>query len=138
LTARKTALVVDDDDVSKTLAERQLTELGLQCDFASDGEEALDAVRVTDYDLILMDVMMPGMNGLEATSHIRELELRQGKKRVPIIAMTAIGDEDDALRAGMDDFLRKPVMRDELHAVVAKWLPSQLSSRGREGTRREA
>lgn len=118
----KKALIVDDDGDSQTLAKAHLAKIGLMCDSVSDGEEALGAVGFSNYDLIFMDVKMPGMNGLEATSRIREHELRRGKKRVPIIALTVSHEKEKAMHAGIDDIVLKPIDLQSLSSVVEKWL----------------
>ena len=107
-------LVVEDDQENSTLAGKMLQSLGYRAEFAAHGGEAVQAFETGKYFAILMDVVMPVMNGLEATRKIRE---RETGSRIPIIALTANampGDRERCLAAGMDDFLSKPFKRDEL------------------------
>jgi CheY-like chemotaxis protein len=104
-----------------------LERVGLRVDVAANGYEALAALEQDSYDLIIMDLQMPGMNGFEATVQIRRRE-RSGR-RTPIIALTTFTTEDDrkrCLEAGMDDHVPKPVESSSLHASIAKWLGRTL------------
>lgn len=95
---------------------------GLDADVAVDGIEAVDMAAATAYDLILMDVQMPRMDGLDATRRLRAIP---GRVLVPIIAMTANAFADDRARclaAGMDDFIAKPVDPEILYATILRWL----------------
>src|SRR5207244_8365366 len=96
---------------------------------ANNGRLAAEIAQGGHFDLIFMDIQMPEMDGFQATAAIRELQ-RQSGKRVPIVAMTAhvmAGDREKALAAGMDDYISKPLMRDELRQVVDR--NSQISAR---------
>jgi len=100
-----------------------LTKAGLSADVAENGIEAVDAVERHDYDLILMDVQMPVLDGLEATRRIRALPTDRAK--TPIIAMTAHamnGDREKCLAVGMDDYLPKPIHPDTFIAIIHRWL----------------
>ena len=114
-------LVVDDNAVNQRVAALTLKKFGYACDLASDGAEAVAAHERSPYDLILMDVQMPGMDGLEATRRIRALP---GHPHRPwIIAVTAGAFEEDrlnALAAGMDDFLNKPLNAELLKDSIAR------------------
>jgi len=120
--SRLRVLVVDDASSNRMLATALLKKLGFTADTAADGREATEAVARHPYGLVLMDVMMPVMSGLEAASEIRRME--SGRTRVPIVAMTAASSEDDRARAaeaGMDGFLAKPVRSADLRTVLARW-----------------
>jgi PAS domain S-box-containing protein len=113
-------LVAEDNAVNQALAMRYLRKLGHQPTVVSNGREALDAVLKRHYDLVLMDVQMPQMDGLEATAAIREWEGKHGG-HLPIVAMTAHamkGDRERCLDAGMDEYLTKPVERQALDATI--------------------
>lgn len=112
-------LIAEDNPINQKLSTRVLNKLGYEVDVASNGKEAIDAFIDMKYDLILMDVQMPDMDGLEATKKIRTLP---GKQPV-IIAMTANamqGDREMCLKAGMDDYISKPVNLEELVTKLEK------------------
>jgi CheY-like chemotaxis protein len=109
--------------VNRKIAIIMLSHAGYTVVTAADGREAIDSIRQADFDLVLMDVQMPVMDGVEATRRIRELAGKAGQ--LPVIAMTAnamSGARERYLAAGMDDYLTKPFMRDALLAVVARWI----------------
>jgi CheY-like chemotaxis protein len=121
-------LVVEDDDTLRLLTTKQLTRLGFPSDAVEDGSHALRKTAELTYRLILMDVQMPQMDGIEATIAIRQAEQANNRKRVPIIAMTANPDRSLCLNADMDDFLFKPVMLPELEQLLKKWLGKEEKS----------
>jgi len=129
-------LLVEDNPVNQRITQRMLEKAGYRVESVSDGLRALDAVTRDHYDLVLMDVQMPEMDGIEATARIRQLETPHGQ--VPIVAMTAnamLGDRERCLAAGMNDYLSKPARREELERVVRRWLLQEtepLSARGAE------
>jgi signal transduction histidine kinase/CheY-like chemotaxis protein len=118
-------LVVEDTPMNQQLAIWTLEKLGCSVDIAENGEVALKKMRSDVYDLILMDLQMPGMDGLTAAHEIRRIEVTEALKMTPIVAMTAhVLDEDRILakKAGMQDFLIKPVSADEFQRVLSKFL----------------
>jgi hypothetical protein len=118
-------LLAEDNKVNQMLAERLLTKMGHQVTIASTGLEAFQAFSQQNFDLVLMDVQMPEMDGFEATAKIRMQE-RQGGRHVPVIAMTAhamAGDRERCLMAGMDDYISKPISRKELSDAIDRQLP---------------
>jgi two-component system sensor histidine kinase/response regulator len=123
--SRGRLLVVEDNVVNQKVAVRLLENLGYKADVAASGLEAIDALRLLPYDMVLMDCHMPEMDGFDATRRIRELETRGDSNRhIPIIALTANAMEEDrerCLRAGMDDYISKPVSVDQLIRTLAKW-----------------
>lgn len=119
---RKRILVVEDDNVLRIMTERQLEHLGYQATSSKDGASALMASSDFRPHLILMDVQMPVMDGLEATQYIRISEEILALAHVPIIAMTANPDREICFQAGMDDFLFKPITLKELSAMIVKWI----------------
>ncbi len=118
-------LLVEDDDINLEVARELLRGVGFEVDTAAHGGEALTKARAHAYDLILMDVHMPVMDGLAATHAIR---LLADCKTTPILAFTASAFDEDrkaCLAAGMDDFVTKPVEPDALYASLLKWLPQR-------------
>ena len=116
-------LVVDDQALNREITALQLKRLGVACRTVSSGREAVEAFRQQKFSLILMDCVMDGMDGLEATRTIRALE--SGAGRIPVVALTARVLEEEAdkwLGSGMDDFLAKPTTREELEQTLLRWL----------------
>ncbi|MFO0690386.1 MAG: response regulator [Myxococcota bacterium] len=134
-------LVVEDNPVNQRVARAMLAKLGCEAVLADDGPAALERLENESFDIVLMDVMLPGMDGLEVTRRIRarraepELAGAEGG-RLPIIAVTAHGakeDREDCLAAGMDDWLTKPFGVDQLVARLERWLPHAFAPRTPEG-----
>jgi PAS domain S-box-containing protein len=120
-------LVVDDNSVNLSVALGFLLKHGIKADTAGSGAEAIDQVRTGQYDLVFMDHMMPGMDGIEALAAIRALEGEYYKK-LPLVALSAnaiSGMREFFLASGMDDFLAKPIDPIELNRVLLKWLPPE-------------
>jgi CheY-like chemotaxis protein len=118
-TSNQLVLVVEDNAVMLKLARLRLAKYRVQIHTAHNGAEALRKVQTHQYRLILMDVMMPEIDGLEATRRIRMLEQRLGR-RPPIVGLTAHADKESCMQAGMDDFVEKPGDYDR---IVFQWLP---------------
>jgi two-component system, sensor histidine kinase and response regulator len=121
-------LIAEDNYVNQRVAVLQLQQIGFIADVVSNGDEALEAIRNKNYDLILMDCQMPIMDGFEATREIRKAEIRTGK-RIPIVAMTAHameGDREKCIAEGMDDYISKPVNPTVLGSMLEKWLQVQI------------
>jgi signal transduction histidine kinase/CheY-like chemotaxis protein len=122
-------LLVEDNRINQRVAGDLLAGLGVEVDMASDGVEAVECTMGQNYDLVLMDVQMPQMDGLEATRQIRAA----GLAALPIVGLTAnafVSDRDDCLAAGMSDFLAKPVTRAKLEGMLAAWLPAHSEAIG--------
>ncbi len=118
-------LVVEDSLPNRKVAEAMLNRAGLSVVTAENGQLALDILESEEVDLVLMDVRMPVMDGLEATRRLRQRELELGLDRIPIMALTANAmpeDRDACLAEGMDDFIPKPINRKHLLDVLGRWL----------------
>jgi CheY-like chemotaxis protein len=115
-------LLAEDNLVNQRLAVRLLRKMGHQVAVAQTGREALYALRSEKFDLVLMDVQMPEMDGFEATREIRRRE-QSTQEHIPVIAMTAHamnGDHESCLQAGMDDYVAKPINREELRQTIER------------------
>ena len=121
-------LLAEDNEVNRVLATTILERLGHHATVAVDGAEAVALCARGRFDLVLMDMQMPVMDGLQATARIRALD--SPMRRVPVIALTAnalLGDRDRCLAAGMDDYLPKPFNADQLGSMIDQWLPGRAS-----------
>ncbi len=119
-------LLAEDNAVNQLVAKGILAKMGIQVDAVESGAEAIAALQRVSYDLVLMDVQMPDMDGLEASRQIRDPRSEVLNHHIPIIAMTASamqGDRDRCLAAGMNDYVSKPVKLKELTAALDRWLP---------------
>ena len=126
-TQQRTVLVVEDNEINAQIASELLSQAGLAVRVASNGMAAVDEVRAGGVDLVIMDVQMPVMDGLEATTRIRELGY--SPESLPILAMTAHTDAAsrlDGKNVGMNDYLTKPVDPAALYAALERWLPGGL------------
>ena len=125
-------LLADDNTTNQQVAVGLLKKLGLRVDAVANGQEAIQALTSLPYDLVLMDVQMPELDGLAATRQIRNPESAVRNHGIPIIAMTAYamqGDREKCLAAGMNDYLAKPVSPQALVAVLDQWLPKEPTAR---------
>jgi CheY-like chemotaxis protein len=117
-------LVVEDNSINQKVAVKMLDAFGFQTGIASNGKEALEALQKGHYDIVLMDIHMPEMDGYEATRQIRQSPSGTIPKEIPVIAMTANamkGDREKCLAAGMDDYISKPINPRELNETLVKW-----------------
>jgi PAS domain S-box-containing protein len=116
-------LLVEDNPTNQLIANDMLTRMGLVVDLADNGLEAVDKSTSTTYDAILMDIQMPELDGIKATRRIREIKMNEP---IPIIALTAAAMEDDkkaCMKAGMNDFVTKPIDIDLLASALLRWIP---------------
>lgn len=121
----KKALVVDDYYINQELTKEMMEMMGCVVDVAEDGVVALSKYKNNHYDVIMMDVQMPELDGYEVTKKIREYEASGGKKPTIIIAITANamqGDREKCLESGMDDYISKPLRGEQLEKTLTKYL----------------
>jgi PAS domain S-box-containing protein len=119
---RTRILLAEDNPINQKLVVMMLQKAGFSLDVVENGQQAIEALRKQNYNLVLMDVQMPDVDGLEATRQIREME--NNDQRTPIIAMTAHamkGDRELCLAAGMDDYLSKPLVPEDVFAAIERW-----------------
>jgi PAS domain S-box-containing protein len=124
-------LLAEDNITNQHVALGILKKLGLRADAVANGAEAVKALELLPYDLVLMDVQMPEMDGIEATGHIRNPQSAVQNHNIPIIAMTANamqGDREICLKAGMSDYVSKPVSPQALAETLEKWLPDETEA----------
>ncbi|MDF1554316.1 MAG: MASE3 domain-containing protein [Deferrisomatales bacterium] len=124
-------LLAEDNEINQALTEALLRKRGWTVTSVQDGRMALEVLRTGTFDVVLMDVQMPAMDGLEATRLLRERE-SGGDRRVPVVGLTAHamkGDRERCLTAGMDDYLSKPVDPEELYGVVSRWVDLSRQAR---------
>jgi CheY-like chemotaxis protein len=117
-------LLAEDNPVNQKVALRVLKHLGYQADVVNNGREAIEAIATKSYDLILMDIQMPEMNGLEATEYIRDREKISQLPPIAIVAITANASHDDQFicsAAGMNDYISKPIQIDKLKDILQRY-----------------
>jgi len=120
-------LVAEDNAVNRLVAQRLLQKKGHTIAVAHNGREALERIRAEHFDIVLMDIQMPDLDGYAATAEIRKLEAGNGK-HVPIIGVTAHameGDRERCLAAGMDGYVAKPIIPKQLYAEIERLTASQ-------------
>jgi signal transduction histidine kinase/DNA-binding response OmpR family regulator len=118
-------LLAEDHPVNQVLATRLLEKMGYHVDSVANGLEALQVLRTTPYDVVLMDCQMPEMDGYTATRAIRTVGSRVLNPSIPVVAVTAnamASDREEAMAAGMNDYLSKPFHKDDLQRTVARWI----------------
>ena len=126
--ANAQVLVAEDNEINQMLMHSLLGKYGIEADMAGNGLEALARLKEKEYDLILMDINMPELDGIETAKRIIEEEMRRGKTHTPIVALTAHalkGAEQKFLEAGMDDYISKPIDLEELKRVLYRYLKSE-------------
>lgn len=119
-------LLVEDNEINRQVAMEFLADTGIQVEIAQNGQEAIDLMRHEEFDVVLMDIQMPIMDGLTATRTIRRFN-----EETPIIAMTAHameGDKEKSAQAGMNDHITKPILPEELYEVLSRWCPERDES----------
>ncbi len=114
-------LVAEDVPSNQKVLVEMLRRMGYRADMAADGREVLQALKLLPYDLILMDIQMPEMDGIAAAREIRKLWPNKGPKIIAITAYALDGDREKCLKAGMDDYIAKPVQKEELALVLKRW-----------------
>jgi len=123
-------LIAEDNVINQKVALLLLERLGYAADVAADGEETLAALRRQRYDVVLMDVQMPGMDGLEAARRIRKEWPAEERPRIIAVTASALReDRETCLSAGMDDYLSKPVLLEDLRAVLCHWVGTAVEQR---------
>lgn len=126
-------LLVEDNPINQQVAKEFLEQVGVVLEIAGNGREGLECLKNKRFDAVLMDVQMPVMDGFEATRHIRrDVEL----KSIPVIAMTAnamSGDREKCMKAGMSDYVTKPINAGQLYDTLAKWIRNNKSSPATKG-----
>lgn len=127
---KTSVLIVDDIPINVTLIEKMLKPFHFVIEKANDGQTALDIVAGKKPDLILLDLMMPGINGYDV---IRQLRSQEETKQLPIIVISALNSNEDVMKGyslGANDFLTKPIIMDRLHASVVTQLNKALETKG--------
>jgi len=119
-------LLAEDNVSSQKVAKQMLKRLGYKADIVANGIEALQALGRQHYDLVLMDIRMPEMDGLQATRIIRQRWPDNGPKIIAITAYALQGDKEKCIEAGMDDYISKPIKVNELAEVLKKYQTAEI------------
>jgi CheY-like chemotaxis protein/HPt (histidine-containing phosphotransfer) domain-containing protein len=117
-------LLAEDDLISRRLIKILIDKIGYNIKTVENGQQVIEEMKNNDYDLILMDIQMPVLDGLEATKKIRDMESSEKLRRVPVIAVTAhamVGDREKCLNSGMDDYMTKPIEEVELIKKIKQY-----------------
>lgn len=125
---RKRILLTEDSTTNQQVGLIILKKLGYLADIAANGKEALEALRLRSYDLVLMDCQMPEMDGYEACRRIRDPKTDIRNHTIPVIALTGHsmkGDREKCIEAGMNDYITKPLDANELAGALLKWMPAE-------------
>jgi CheY-like chemotaxis protein len=124
-------LLAEDTKLNQVVAAGILRKLGYELEMVEDGQAAVHAFMNGDYHAVLMDIMMPVMDGYEATQRIRQFEAAHARVPTPIIGLSARaldGDREIALEAGLDDYLTKPVREPDLKAALERWIKPRIGT----------
>ncbi|MBI2837963.1 MAG: transporter substrate-binding domain-containing protein [Acidobacteria bacterium] len=127
---RARILIAEDNAINQLVLVKTLESLGHAVTVAETGRQAVEACKRAEYDAVLMDCQMPGMDGYAATAEIRKREVSAGSRRIPIIALTASalsGYRERCIEAGMDDYLAKPFSPEALEMVLRQWVPATIA-----------
>lgn len=116
-------LVVEDNQIIREVMLQYLNRLGLNCYSVTTGEESVELAEY--FDLVLMDIELPGISGLEAAKQIRLREKRKGLQAVPVVATTSHDNRSECLAAGMNDHCCKPIFQEDLSRLLRQWLFEQ-------------
>ncbi len=125
MNTKKNILLAEDNKTNQILIKKLIEKMGFCLVIVENGAEAINILKNTKFDLVLMDIQMPLMNGIEATQIIREFEENSINKNIPIIAITAfamVGDREKFLNAGVDDYISKPIVQKDFFEIISKWI----------------
>ena len=125
-------LLVEDSPISRIVSQEALSSFGLDVDWAENGEEAVEKIKSTRYDIVFMDCQMPIMDGFEATTAVRKLEEELELQRTPVVALTALSALKERMHcthSGTDDYLAKPFEMNSLFLCLKKWLSAKMQRR---------
>jgi CheY-like chemotaxis protein len=120
MSSKTKILIVEDDPVLRMVTKSQVVHFGYSCQAVANGEEAMSS-DLSDVGLILMDIGLPGIDGVTAAKLIRERETSAPLRRVPIVGLTAHSNRESCLSAGMDDFVQKPALLEDIQRVLKRW-----------------
>ena len=123
-------LLAEDNKLNQIVAAGTLRKMGFDVKIVDGGTDAVEACRNEEFDVILMDVMMPDMDGYQATAEIRSLEASRGTPHTPVIGLSARamdGDREIALAAGFNDYLTKPLREDLLKDALVRWIGAPVT-----------